>query len=66
LDASAFDGTTHMMMLGANNLAVASVIEDWVSDALAPQQAHKHDGKHHGKDDDDHGGKDKGHGGKGH
>ncbi len=51
-----------MMMLGANNLKVADVILDWVSDALAPQQAHKH----HGKDDDDHGGKDKGHGGKGH
>src|SRR5207237_10387748 len=61
LDASAFDGTTHMMMLGANNLAVASVIEAWVSDALAPKQAHKHHG-----DDDDHGGKGKGHGGKGH
>lgn len=61
LDARAFDGTTHMMMLGANNLKVADVILDWVSDALAPQQAHKHHG-----DDDDHGGKGKGHGGKGH
>jgi len=56
-----------MMMLGANNLKVADVILDWVSDALAPRHAHGHDGKHHGKDDDDdHGGKGKGHDGKGH
>src|SRR5437870_12673033 len=31
LDASAIDGTSHMTRLGANNLAVASVIAEWAS-----------------------------------
>ncbi len=29
LDAAVFDGTTHMMMLGANNLKVADVMLEW-------------------------------------
>ena len=60
LDADAFDGTTHMMMLGGNNLEVADVLLDWASDNVAPHHGHGDKG------DDDHGGKHKGHGKKGH
>jgi len=30
-----FNGTTHMMMLGTNNLEVADVILNWVSESLS-------------------------------
>ena len=37
LDAEAFDGTTHMMMLGGNNLEVADVILNWVDENVPPK-----------------------------
>jgi len=60
-----FNGTTHMMMLGTNNLEVADVILDWVSDAVSPARGGEHGGKHGGKHGHDHG-KHKGHGRGGH
>ena len=33
-----FKGTTHMMMLGTNNLEVADVILNWVDGALSSKQ----------------------------
>jgi len=30
-----FNGTTHMMMLGTNNLEVADVILNWVGESLS-------------------------------
>jgi hypothetical protein len=32
-----FNGTTHMMMLGTNNLEVADVILNWVGESLSPK-----------------------------
>jgi hypothetical protein len=32
-----FNGTTHMMMLGTNNLEVADVILKWVDDNVPPK-----------------------------
>ena len=32
-----FDGTTHMMMLGPNNLEIADVILNWVSQNVPPK-----------------------------
>ena len=34
LNNPVFRGTTHMMMLGANNLEVADVILNWVGESL--------------------------------
>jgi hypothetical protein len=36
-----FNGTTHMMMLGTNNLEVADVILKWVDDNVPPRPAKK-------------------------
>ena len=33
-----FQGTTHMMMIGTNNLEIADVILNWVDQALAPKK----------------------------
>jgi hypothetical protein len=33
-----FKGTTHMMMIGTNNLEIADVILNWVDQSLAPKK----------------------------
>lgn len=33
-----FQGTTHMMMLGTNNLEIADVILNWVDQSLSPKK----------------------------
>ena len=35
-----FNGTTHMMMLGTNNLEIADVILNWVDSALSSKPKH--------------------------
>jgi hypothetical protein len=36
-----FQGTTHMMMIGTNNLEIADVILNWVGQSLAPKKSGK-------------------------
>jgi hypothetical protein len=36
-----FQGTTHMMMIGTNNLEIADVIMNWVDQSLAPKKSVK-------------------------
>jgi hypothetical protein len=37
-----FNGTTHMMMLGTNNLEVADVILNWTDENIPPRKNGKH------------------------
>ena len=34
-----FKGTTHMMMIGTNNLDVADVIMNWTNENISPKRA---------------------------
>jgi len=36
-----FNGTTHMMMLGTNNLEVADVILNWADQNIPPRSSKK-------------------------
>jgi hypothetical protein len=40
-----FKGTTHMMMIGTNNLDVADVILNWTTENIPPKKANATHGK---------------------